>query len=294
MADVTQNVPIDVRAAPLPLNFAGTWQEWFRAFVPRIRGFIPDNQVVTGQYSGLFIDNTIYNAGPWWQETVGGVDPDDRTGGKWWIWDNRTGRYQNDVKKVGGRGPLVTLKRVAPVVPPNVDPGSILVSELDLSNKAGIWALISDAWVPRKQIVLVADEFGECEMDWSLGDDFFLLLKEDTTVTQSNSFNGGTKTLAVENLGTEFECDFEAAVKWPAGGAEPDTAKSTDPSALGGYAISIFTFRRINSGTYGRAQDFSPANPTGIIDTGGDPPPNYGGSGAGAPNDRGAHQRSLY
>lgn len=271
-------LPIEIKSGPLPLNFEGTWKQTFQAMVPRFRGIVPPSKVITGRNSDTA---PTYDAGPWWFN-AGELQ-------HWRIFDYQVGRYDHDVKQVGTHDAVVTLEKVPGARPINPFTGLVNV---DLQDKNGAWALLSDVLVPR-QTVIVESTGGVASIDWTDSDNFFLLLKEDTTVTQGGTYDGGIKTLIVENLGTKYNCDFEAAVKWPAGGAEPDTPKSTDPSALGGYAIGKFTFYRINSALYGRLQDYSPANPTGTVDVGGDPPGNYGNTRSGPPED-GSHQRSLY
>lgn len=271
-------LPIEVKAGPLPLNFSGTWKQTYQALVPRLRGFVPERAVITGRNSGV---EPTYDAGPWWIN-VGELQ-------HWRIFDYETGRYAMDVKQVGSHDATVTLRKAPAPRPVGIGDQS---KDVNLQDKTGTIALLSDVVVPRPVVILDSNG-GTVGFNWADSNNFFILLTEDTTITQGAPFNGGVKKVVVENLGSTWNCDFEAAIKWPAGGAEPDCAKATDPSALGGYAISIFTFRRINGVTYGRFQDFSPANAVGTIDIGGDPPGNYGNTGSGAPQD-GSHQRYIY
>ncbi len=271
-------LPLQIKCGRLPLNQEGTWQQMFKMMVPRLKGFIPEQDLILG-VSGP--TQPTYNAGPWYWDA--GVDGNQ----KWRLWSNKTGNYQYETRRVGTSD--LHVKLAAPQKARiNGLQGSNTVL---LQNAAGTVALLADILVPRPTKILEGDTVS---MDGSLSDDFFILLTDDTEVTLTGMVDGGVKKLAVENLGTDYTLSIQpSAIKWPAGGAQPAAAVSTDPSALGGYAITIFTFYTIGSTTYGEAEDFSPANATGTVDLGGDPPTNYGGGGSGPPQ-TGDHAHSLY
>lgn len=243
-------LPIEVTAGRLPYNYEITKpKQFFRDVIMRMKGVVPGSKVFIGTKQTGPIPN--YDAGLWFNS--GFVK----------TWHPATGIYTPDTRQFSNSGFFLTIS----ATPTDVRTATF-------QNKTGTVALLIDVYSARATQLLTGS--GNLTIDGSLSDSFYCKLSANATVNTLTVLEGQKLTFGVLNIGTAFTLTWAggAGVKWP-GGSAP-----TQPVATpGNTGYGLYILRNAHSVIYGEFINATPGSPSASVDTGGNPPKNYGGSG---------------
>lgn len=211
-------IPTVITSGKFPLNFSGTFAEYYAAFRDRLSGYIPDNKVITG-YNGRTPINV--NLGPWIRPDPDYVGPNPPL--EWWSYID--GAYSPSPKRVGDSNFYVEFQ-ASPAVNRN----------LTVQDKSGTVALTYDLYVPQPTIILTG---AAPRIDWTVSKTFIHRLTANTVYTMNPALGvpGQSILVTIQNNGTAFTAAFPVAVRWEGGTMPAVPAGSAGVNAAGIYEL---------------------------------------------------------
>lgn len=125
-----------------------------------------------------------------------------------------------------------------------------------IQDKDGTIALLDDAYGIRETVILPDGAVG---VDWDTGTTFLCEIRRKTYFHMQHSRSGMRVRLWVINAGTNNTLLWDAAIKWPTGGAP-----SMPAAPAGGFASMLVTLRNIDNIIYAEYQTQYGGSPPGL------------------------------